>query len=439
MSRFLSFFIAVYFIFTTAQATEVKEVVSPKGFTAWLVEEHALPLIAVKIAFKESGYAHDADGKEGRANMTAALLMEGAGDMDSRKFNEALESRAIALDMSADEDDFLVSLEALSEHKDKAFFYLGTALTKPRFDADAIERVRKQTQSAIIQQEQDPGFQLHRAWHQMAFGTHPYAKPEIGNKESVGKLGKDDLRYAASHYLTKENIIIAVVGDITPDELKKLLDTYLADLPARFEPDVTVKDVTVAASGNPVTIDFNIPQTMVAFGTGGVKRSDSDYFAAYVMNQVLGGGGSLTSRLGNEIREKRGLAYSVGTGVSPMTHSATWQGGFATRNEQAFAAKDVLISTLKDFVKNGPTDAEVSDAKQYITGSFVLNLDSNADIASFLLSMQLNHLGMDYLDKRNKMVEAVKRDDVFKMAKRLVDPDKLLIAMVGRPTPAAAK
>jgi zinc protease len=441
MTRFL----IVLFLFCASPlsgalaAAEVKEVVSPKGFTAWLVEEHALPLVAVKIAFRESGVAHDPEGKEGRANIAASVMMEGAGDLPSRQFYEALESLAIQLDMSADEDDFMVALECLSEHKDKAFSYMALALTQPRFDNDAMERVRTQAMTALIQQEQSPGYKLHRAWRKLAFGDHPYNKPDLGTKESVLKLSTGDLNYMRQHYLTKENIVIAAVGDITPQELSALLDKYLGDLPVKYDPDVKVKDVEINKDGKPVAIEFDIPQTLVAFGTQGLKRNDPDYFTAYVMNQILGGGGSLTARLGNEIREKRGLAYSVYSHTSPMTHAATWEGGFATRTEQVETAKEVLISTLKDFIAKGPSDLEMNDAKEYLTGSFVLNLDSNADIASFLLSMQLNHLGRDYLERRNQMVSAVTKEGVHALAKRLIDPEKLLIATVGKSPPKPAE
>ena len=432
MTRALLLFFCLAFA-ASAHATEVKEVKTPAGFTAWLVEEHALPLVAVKIAFKNSGYAYDPKGKEGRANMTAALLMEGAGDMDARAFYEALESSAIQLDMSADEDDFLIALESLSEHKEKAFSCLGLALSKPRFDSDAMERVKGQTQTALTQQDQDPGYQAHRAWKKLAFGDHPYANPEIGTKESVGNLSGYDMRQMQKRYLTRENIVIAAVGDINEAELAVLIDKHLAGLPEKYDPDAKVEEVKLPAGEKPFMVEFDIPQTLVGFGTNGLKRSDPDYFHAYVMNQILGGGGSLTARLGKEIREKRGLAYSVFSRLDPMAHAASWQGGFATRGEQAAAAREVLIATLKDFVEKGPSEQEVADAKQYLTGSFVLSLGSNADIASFLISMQLNNLGRDYLAKRNSLVEAVTRENVHAMAKRLIDTDKLLMVMVGKP------
>ncbi len=174
--------------FRPALATEVKEVVSPGGFKAWLVEEHVLPLVAVKIAFTGSGSAYDPAGKEGRSNMTAALLMEGAGDMDSRAFNEALENNAIELNFGTDEDLFRASLESLSEHKEKAFSYLGMALTKPRFDDSALERVRSQTLSLLTQEEQEPGYLLHRGWQQAGLRQTSLQQSAGRHEREVGKL-----------------------------------------------------------------------------------------------------------------------------------------------------------------------------------------------------------------------------------------------------------
>ncbi len=415
-----------------AAAVEVLEVKSPGGIRAWLVEEHALPLVAVKIAFTGSGFAHDPEGKEGRAGMAAALLMEGAGDMDSEAFNEALEDHAVRLSFSVDEDMSRLTLESLAEHKSKAFSYLGQALTRPRFDDSAMERVRRQTLSLILQQEQTPGYILRRGWQKLAYGDHPYGQPVLGTREAIAGMTRGDLLNFTRHYLTRQNMVIGVVGDITPEELGQLLDTHLAELPARYQPDSDVPDIALPETAQQIVIDHDIPQTMVMFGTQGIRRTDPDFYNAYVMNQILGGG-NLSSRLAVEIRVKRGLAYSAYAMLDPMFHAASWRGGFATRNEEAGAALEVLRATLEDFAQNGPTDEEMEDAKRYITGSFVLNLGSNADIASYLVTMQLYDLGRDYLDRRNAIMNAVRKEDVTRVAKRLTAPDKLLVIMVGEP------
>lgn len=416
----------------TAHATQVQEVVTPKGLRAWLVEDHSLPLVAVKLVFTESGYAQDAKGKEGRANMAAALLMEGAGDLSSAQFNEALETRAIQMNTSADEDRLEVMMQTLTDHQPQAFAYLGMALSSPRFDEEAITRVRSQSLSVLTQQEQNPGYMGYRRWQKLAYGEHSYAQPSIGTHASIKALGRDDLQHYASRYITHENIIIAASGDITPARLAELLDAHLGGLPERFQPDATIADVSIPAGATPVVIEHDIPQTLVRFGMQGLKRDDPDYFTAYVMNYILGGSG-LTSRLAIEIREKRGLAYSVATQLDPMRHAAAWVGSFSTRNEKAGEALDTLKATLTTFVKDGVTPAELQDAKRFLTGSFVLNLDNNPAIAAFLIVMQENKLGHDYFDKRNAMIQAVTREGIKAMAARIIKPENFVTVMVGKP------
>jgi zinc protease len=420
-------------ITTAAQAAEVKEVVSDSGIKAWLIEEHALPLVAVRVAFPGSGFAYDPSGEEGLANMVAAMLTEGAGDMNEREWNEALENKAIEFNTAVNEDMLEVSMQSLAEHKDAAFSMLGLALSKPRFDSEAVERTRRQMQAILKQSEQNPGYQLDRAWKKLAFGEHPYGKPQIGTERSIGGIGGSDLRGYAEDYLTRGNMLVAVVGDITSAELKTMLDKHFTDLPKKYDPDITVAEAKINTADKPVVVPYDIPQTQVAFALSGIKREDPDYIAAYVMNQILGGNGNLVSRLGQEIREKRGLSYYVYSHFAPLSHGGVWEGGFATRNEQARQATAVLRDTLEQFVKNGPSDSELANAKYYLTGSFAAKLDTNEALAAFLINMQHNKLGIDYLDKRNDLIKAVDKKDIEVVAKRLINPDKLLIVMIGKP------
>lgn len=434
MRRILPLFLSCLLIpVSFAHAAQVKEVVSPKGIKAWLVEEHALPLVAIKISFKGAGYAYDPADEQGRANMTAALLMEGAGSMDQREFAEALDSHAIHMNTSVGEDTFDLSLESLSEHKALAFSYAAMALTEPRFDGSAIERTKNQSLSIIKQQEQQPGYLLARAFKKAAYGKHPYGQEQVGTKDTLDSLSESDFRRVQERFLSRENMVIGAAGDITPEELAKLLDEYFGKLPAKYDPDTRLDEVTIAAGAEPTVIEYDIPQTIVQFGTQGIKRNDPNYIAAYVMNHILGGGGSLTSILGEELRETRGLTYSVGSFIEPMQYGAIWRGGFSSRNEDVRKAVNVLLASVKVFVDQGPTDKEVADAKQYLIDSFVLNLDSNADIASFLVNMQINALGIDYMDRRNSMVASVQKAQIMEMAKRLIDPEKMLLFMIGKP------
>jgi zinc protease len=433
MMRLALLFLLLYAA-APAHAADVKEVVSPGGIKAWLVEEHSLPLVAIRLSFEGSGFAYDPSGREGLANFTATMLTEGAGDLGDRAFNEALEARAIEMNTAVNQDSLEVAMQSLSEHKDLAFSYLGMAVAKPRFDVDAVERTRRQMLSILKQSEQNPGYLMERSWAKEAFGDHPYGRPQLGTSSSLARLDRYDMQRYAERYLTRGNLLVAVVGDITPEELRPLLDKHFSSLPEKYKPETKIPDVQIAAGKKPVAVDFNIPQTLVTFGLQGLKRSDPDYIAAYVMTQILAGDSSLTSRLGKEIREKRGLSYTVYARLTPFDHGGMFTGGFATRTEETHTALAVLKDTLDTFVKEGPSAEELSQAKQYLVGSFVINLDSNADLAGFLINMQHNRLGIDYLKRRDELIGAVTRNDVTAQARRLLDTRKLIIIKTGKPT-----
>lgn len=415
-----------------AFATTIKEVRTTSGITAWLVEEHSQPLISVGIAFRDSGTAYDADGKDGKVAMLSAMLLEGAGEMDAESFSKSLENSAVRLNLSADDDNFYGSLETLSEHKDKAFNYLGLALIKPRFDDIALDRVKTQTLSIIKQQQEKPSYKLSRAWQKQVFGEHAYSKAEIGTEDTVKNISKQDLRDFMGNYLTRENIIVSVVGDVNEQELKKLLDDNLGNLPSNYQSSIKLTDIKLPSTYKQIIIEQDIPQTIVKFGLNGVKRSDPDYITAFVMNYILGGA-SLTSHLGVEIREKRGLAYAASSALTPLKHAELLQGSFSTRNEKVGEAITTLKQTLADFAKNGVSDDELKDAKKFLTGSFIVGLDSNSSIVSFITMMQLQNLSIDYMDKRNSLITAVSKNEVNKLAKKLIQLDKLQIVMIGKP------
>ena len=415
-----------------ALAAPVQEVKTKSGITAWLVEEHSQPLIAVNVAFRDSGAAYDPDDKQGRSEIVSKLLMEGAGDLRADEFNIALENSALRLGFAADKDNFYGNLETLSEHKDKAFEYLGLALTVPRFDDEAITRVKSQTIAAIKEEQEKPAYRLSHAWREQIFGNHPYARDEAGTVASVEAMDAGNFRVFLSHYLTRENIVISVVGDITPAELADLLDKALVKLPEKYDPDATVADIKLPDQAKQTVILQDIPQTMVRFGMKGIKRDDPDFIPAFVMNYMLGGGG-LTSRLAMEIREKRGMTYGINTSLVPMRHGELFDGSFATRNEKVGEAIAALKETLKNYAENGVSEAELADAKKYLTGSFVVGLSSNESIVNFLTMTQLQHLGIDYMQKRNNLIHMVTNSQIKNMAKRLIKLDKMQVVMVGKP------
>jgi zinc protease len=414
----------------THGASKVERVVSPGGIEAYLINEPSIPFLSLALHFK-GGAALDPPGKEGRAYMVSGLLDEGAGGLDSQAFRTELEDRAIRLSFDAERDSFSGQLKTLSEHRERAFELLRLALVEPRFDPEPVERIRNQIQAELRRRAEDPDYLVSLTWFDTAFPGHPYGRPLQGTVESVATITGDDLRQFTRERLAKDNLTVGVAGDVTAEELGRLLDLAFGDLPDTSAP-IEIADAEPAGGGT-VVVRKRVPQSWVMFGQEGLARADPDFYAAYVTNHLLGGGG-FTSRLTEEVREKRGLAYSVYSYLYPMDHAPLWLGGVGTAN----AAVDESIRLVRQEVARmaaGEVGAEeLADAKTYLTGSFPLRLTSNDQIASMLVSIQVDDLGIDYLEERNAYIEAVTVEDVRRVAARLYHPGQLLVVVVGDPT-----
>lgn len=420
--------------FASAQQVTIQTVpFGNKGKEAWLVESKNPPIVHVRLSFADAGASSDANGLEGRAKMLGALLSEGAGNLDSLAFNEALESHAIRLAFSVDSDRLSVEMETLAEHTPKAFELLGLALTKPRFEESAIKRVKSQMLTALKLKEEQPEYIAAKALSKAIFGTHPYAGLDDGTAEGITAVTKAQLKDQLKRYITAENIMISIVGDINAPELKNLLDRNLSSLPERFTPTHKVPEFTWNSKPENITIARPIPQVVTAIAGAGINRSDKDFYAAFILNHLIGGG-TLTSKLGDEIREKRGLAYYVTTNLQVMDHGGVFTGGFGTRSAESAQAMQVLNDTLATVRKGEISDKEIGEAKSYIIGAWPLALSSNDKLAAMLQVMQRFNLGKDYLEKRNGLIEAVTKEDILRVANRLIDPEKLVTVSVGAAT-----
>ncbi|HEX6980829.1 MAG TPA: pitrilysin family protein [Alphaproteobacteria bacterium] len=414
----------------SASAVEIEQVKSPGGIEAWLIRDRMVPLVSMHFAFR-GGAATDPAGKTGRAEMTAQLLTEGAGDLDSQKFAAMLEDRAISLGFDAGLDSIQGSVKTLNEHRDTAFDLLRLALTRPRFDAEAVERVRAQTLAAIARDAENPETLARRTWWATAFPDHPYGRPVRGTVETVTRLQPDDFRDFVRNRLARDNLIIGVVGDITPDELGPLLDRAFGDLPARSAP-VDVPEVEFKGDGRTTVVNRTVPQSVMVFGEDGIKRNHPDWFAASIVNYILGGGG-FNSRLMTEVREKRGLTYGVYTSLVALDHTGLVLGSSSTANARVAQALDLIRAEWRRMKEQGPTADELADAKSYLTGSFKLQLSSSMSIASMLVAIQYDNLGIDYIDRRDALINAVTIDDVRRVAGQLLDPARMLTVIVGDP------
>ncbi|MCH6587396.1 MAG: insulinase family protein [Proteobacteria bacterium] len=413
-----------------AAAIEVQRVVSPGGIEAWLVEDHSNPIISLDMTFR-GGAALDPVGKGGLANLVSGLIDEGAGDLDSQAFQGQLQDLSIGLSFSAGLDTFSGDLKTLTENRDTAFELLRLALNEARFDAEPIARIRSQILAGLARSSEDPRVIVRRTLNKVLFPEHAYGRPASGTTESVTGLTVEDLRRFTAERFARDVLMIGVVGDITAQELAGLLDETFLGLPATAAP-VDLADTTPSGEGGVIVIEKDLPQSVVAFGHEGIGRADPDYYTAYVVNYILGGGG-FSARLYKEIREKRGLAYSVYAYLNPLDHAALVMGGVATQNERVSESLDLIRAEWRRMAEDGPSEEELRDAKIYLTGSFPLRFSSSGRISGMLVGMQLNHLGIDYLDRRNALIEAVTLDDARRVARRLYDADKLTVIVVGRP------
>ncbi len=411
-------------------ASKIERVVSPGGISAWLVEEHTVPLIAMEFAFR-GGASQDEADKAGTATMLAGLLDEGAGDLDGQAYQEKLEESAVELHFHANRDSFDGSLKCLADKRQDAFELLRLAVTEARLADEDVERIRAQILARIRRDSTDPGDVAVETWAARAFPDHPYGHRPHGSETSVAKIARSDLVAFRAANFARENLVIAVVGAIDAATLRPLLDEIFGALPAaaKLKP---VQSTAPKNVGRIEVIDMDIPQTTIVFGRGGLVRDDPDYIAAVVMNHILGGG-TFTSRLFNEVREKRGLAYSVYSYLDPMEHAGVIGGGVATKNERAAEALEIIESEFARFAKEGPTADELAKAKLYLTGSYALNFDSSVKVARGLKQIQLTRLPVDYVDQRNALVHAVSIEDVKRVASRILGDGDLLVAAAGRP------
>jgi len=420
----------VLVIATPARAVEIQRVVSPNGMEAWLVEDHTLPIIALSFSMT-GGAATDPAGKEGLANMVSGLLDEGAGDLDSQAFRRRLEDRSITLGFSASKDTFSGSLKTLTRNRDEAFDLFRLAMTEPRFDDEAVERIRAQILAGLASSKNDPGDIARRTFWSANFPDHPYGRRSVGEPETVAAITKTDMMAFVRRRLARGDMEIGIAGDISAAELAPLLDKTFGGLPERAEA-FTIAAGKPAALGEVIVVDQDVPQSTIMFGHRGLPRDDPDYYAAYVLNHVLGGG-SFTSRLYQEVREKRGLAYSVYSYLLPLDHTALWLGGAATENSAVGQSIDVIRAEWARMRDVSVTQEQLNAARDNITGSFALRFSNTAAIAGMLVAIQRQDLGIEYINERNKFFAAVTLDDISRIAKQLLDPEALTIVVVGKP------
>lgn len=429
MTRIFAALIALVVALPAWAAVEVQEITSPGGIDAWLVEDHSIPFTALEIRFR-GGTSLDSPGKRGAIYLMTGLIEEGAGDLDARGYARAVEALAASFSYDASDDAVSVSARFLTENRDEALALLRDAIHEPRFDDDAIERVRAQVIAGRLSAEKNPNDIARTAFSALVYGDHPYGSNGEGTAESVAALTRDDLLAAHDAVFARDRLYVSAVGDITAEQLGQVLDDLLGDLPEAGAPIPAPADLAIP--GGIEVVGFDTPQSVAVFGQRGIDRMDPDFFAAYVLNEVLGGGG-FESRLMKEVREKRGLTYGVYSYLAPRDLAAVYLGSVASGNDRVAAAIEVIRDEWAKAATEGVSAEEVEAAKTYLTGAYPLRFDGNGPIARILTGMQMEGLPTDYIATRNDMVNAVTVEDVNRVAAELLDPDGLQFVVVGRP------
>lgn len=425
-----------YSVNAMADEGKIQDVVTQGGYHAWLIENHAAPMISVEISFR-AGAAFEPKDKEGVATFTASLLDEGAGPYAAKEYRDELEKIGARLSGSASSVDLDVNLMTLSEHKERAFELLGMAIRQPRFEDEAVARIRDALLAGIRRGDEEPSVVAWRKFRPLVYGDHPYANSGEGTLKTVGALTAADAKAWHDTQLTKQNMVISVVGDIDAATLAGLLDKALAGLPEGTLRNA-VKDEPKPVKAVVQTAKMDVPQGTVLMGQLGLTREDPDYYPLLVMNEILGGG-VLTSRLGLDVREVHGLVYDVRSVNSPLPKGSMFYVSLASDNTKVEKALELVRKHLNGMREKEVTEEEFNDAKAYLIGSFPLRLDSNAKLLAMLTLMQSEGLGMDYMQEWPKRIAAVKREDTLRVAKRLLHPDKMVLVVVGNGPALEAK
>lgn len=410
------------------RAVDVERIVSPGGIEAWLVSDSTVPMIVLR-AYWRGGSAIEPEGLAGVTAVMADMLTEGAGELNAEAFKERLQDLNMSLGFAAYWDGVGLSLATLSENRDAAFEMARLALRETRFDAEPIERIKRQMLVNIRTRETNPSYLANLALDQALYPDHPYARRT--SRESVAAITAALLRERAAMLLTRDQMRITIVGDIDAETAGRLLDGAFGGLPASA-PIPQPGDVALRAPTPLIVRDLPQPQSLILFSAPGIQDEDPDWIPLAVANYILGGGG-FASRLMDEVREARGLVYGIGTGPSVRDHSALIRGSAQTENGDVAEAIAVIRAEIGRLHAEGATQAEVDDAITYLTGSFALDLDSNVKIASVVHGYQVAGRDIDYINRRNDLIRAVTLEDVNRVIRRLFDPDAFTFVVVGQP------
>ncbi len=418
--------IALSGLMTPASAVEIQEVETLSGLKFWLVEDYTVPIVSLSFEFS-GGASNDPEGKAGLATMLAAMMDEGAGDIDTAALKAELEERGIDSGFSAGRDDISGGMRMLASETGRAFELLSMMINRPRFEADSFERVKAALIASIERSQTEPRTILGRKLRSILFDGHPYERSIRGTVESISNVEREDVIAQHKALFARDNLVLGVVGAIKPEEAASLIDAAFSELPEK--PSVAPIPEVEPNIGEDAHIEFDSPQTIVTVALPGIKRANPEFFAAYLVNQILGRG-TFSSRLYDEIREKRGLVYSVGSDLTTLDHSAYFSAGFAAAPGDAAEAKEIMLSEITRMAKAGPTAEELESAKKYVIGSYAINnLDTSSRIADVLVGLQTADLGSDYINTRRERINSVTLEETREIAKKLLSANPTVVTI----------
>lgn len=431
MKKFLIAVCSILILLTKPLYAElnIQELTSQNGTKFWLAQEKSIPFVSLEIRFR-GGTSMDDNKTRGAVSFMTAMLEEGAGELDAQAFSKARDSIAASFNFDVSRDNLSVSARFLSDTREEAIQLLKQALTTPRFDKEAMERVRKQIISIIASNQKNQNKIAQSKLYELTFPDHIYSSSGLGSTDKITLLNGNDLRQAHKVAITRDRISVSIVGDISEIQAIEMLDELLENLPNSSK--LLPKRVRANLDLGTVLVDYPSPQSVAFFTFKGISRTDQDFFAAFVMNHILGGGG-FNSRLMKKIREERGLTYSVNTSLAQYDHAELYLGMFQSSNDKISEAIGILKKEIALLANNGVNQEELEEAKKFLIGAYPLRFDGNVRIANILAGMQFMGLDKEYIKLRNVMVSGVTSEDVARVAKRLLSSKEFTLVVVGKP------
>jgi len=423
----------VFFGTSTANALEIKREKLPSGLTVLYVERHELPIVMATMLVKASPLQED-PLKSGIAYITAKMLNEGTTGRKAADISQEIEFIGGSLETSTNNDFTTISLSVLKKDVEKGFDLFSDVVLHPSFPADELARKKELVKGTLKQREEDPSFVAGRRFIREVFGEHPYGRLVEGSVESIDVIEKADIVNFYDTFYRPENSIIAVVGDISHDELAGLLDRYFSFWKAKREQkdaeNIRLQKPPELKQSRIEVIDKDVAQANIFFGGLGISRDDPDYYSVSVMNYVFGGGG-FASRLMKVIRDEMGLTYSINSFFSANKYQGRFEVEVQTKNESAGRVIDEMLKQIRLIKAEPITDQELQDAKDYLIGSFPRRLETSRMIADFLVTVQYYNLGDDYIDRYRDYINKVTKEDVLRVARKYLNNDNYILVVVG--------